>query len=63
MNTGDRLTISEVFTTFSDGHLLIVSTDQLPFLKTPKMILDAESGKTGFYSDGPLHDGNDRSKA
>ena len=55
MNTGDKVTISGVFKTFSDGHLLIVPTNQMPFTKTPKKILDAEGGEAAFYSDGPLY--------
>ena len=39
MNTGDKVTISGVFTAFSDGHLLIVPTNEMPFTKTPKKIL------------------------
>ena len=55
MKAGDKITISGVFTTFSDGHLLIVPTNELPFSKTPKKILNAESGEAGFYSDAPLY--------
>jgi hypothetical protein len=55
MNTGDRLTISGVFHSFTDGHLLIVPTNEMPFTKTPKKILDRESGEAGIYSEGPLY--------
>ena len=54
MNTGDRITISGVFTAFTDGHMLIVRTNELPFAKKPQKFLSVE--EAGFYSNGPLYE-------
>ena len=53
MNTGDKVTISGVFTAFTDGHVLIVPTNKMPFTKIPNKFLSVE--EAGFYIDGPLY--------